>query len=249
MRKTLYGKETNHPEMTHVLNNIGASFYHLEDKENAIKYCERAYAMQKEVFKGANNGDHADIVETLENLSAAYSSKSIVENEFKSLEYAREAYEMQVRLFPNVNHPRTARLLLSMAQSYSNLATQVDGKLDEYQTIAIMKKQEALDMQRMLYNGREHAEIGNTLHSLGKSFEKKRDLDRAISFYTEAYEMRKLLYKNMPHDDLIESLDSLQVVYLRKRNNDESKKFEAMAKKMREEKHNENNEITKLTKS
>ena len=131
------------------------------DIENAKYYCERAYAMQKEVFAGKNNGDHADIIDTLQNLSAIYSSNSSVEDEMKSLEYAREAYEMQVRLFPNVDHPRTVRLLLSMANNYSNLATKVEGKLDEYQTQIILKRKEAHEMQLMLYNGQDLPDWGN----------------------------------------------------------------------------------------
>jgi tetratricopeptide (TPR) repeat protein len=221
--------------MAHVLNNIGSSYAHLGDKVKAIEYCNRAFIMQKKVFANKNNGDHADIVETLENLSAVYSSKSSVENERKSLEYAREAYEMQVRLFPNVNHPRTARLLLSMAQNYFNLANTFRENIDEYQTKAIMKKQEALLMQQVLYIGRNHVDIGNTLQSLGKSFQKKSDLNQALVFYEEAYKMRKSLHKNMPHEDLIESLESLQLIFWLKKDRNKSEEFRVMAKKMRKE--------------
>ena len=129
MRKKLYLEHAEHREMAHVLNNIGAEHNNLKNKMEAIRYGKKALKMQRKLFKQEFGGDHPDLIETLENLSAYYSSS----DEKKSLDYAIEAYDMQTRLFPNVDHPRTARLLLSIAQSYSNLAIEArkSGDTDE----------------------------------------------------------------------------------------------------------------------
>jgi len=265
MRKILYGKKSNHVEMAHVLNNIGASYANMGDKERAINYAEKAYEMQKRIFADKDTADHADVVETLENLSAAYSSKSSLDNEKKSLEFVRKAYEMQTRLFPNIDHPRTARLLLSIAKNYSNLATLIKNKSkeyapskewqseheeklaiahdypitdsphEEYETMAIEKKQEALDMQTMLNNGRNSLDMADTLQSLGISFERKSDFKMALDYYKRAYEMRKSLLKNKPHVNLIETLERLEVVSLRLRNKNEAIQFGEMAIEMKKQ--------------
>ena len=121
MRMKLYGEDSIHPEMAHVLNNIGAECSQQKEDsfiKEAISYCERALAMQTKLNEEFD-GKHSDLIETLVNLSAYYST---ILDEEKSLAYARQAYDMQTHLFPNVDHPRTALLLLSIGKSNANLA-------------------------------------------------------------------------------------------------------------------------------
>ena len=249
MRKSLYGEQADHADMAHVLNNIGASYANLNDKAKAIVYSEKAYQMQKRLFikdiEEEDDGDHPDIIETLENLSAAYSSLNphTKANEEKSLVYASQAYEMQSRLFPNVDHPRTARLLLSMAQSNSNLAIDERENANlskKYETRAVELKLEAYNMQCLLFNGRHHPDVATTLQSLGESFRKKRELNEALDYFMRAYEMRKVLYENKPHKHLLESLRSLDFVYFQMRRENESCKFREMADEMEEQLEEEN---------
>jgi hypothetical protein len=98
-------------------------------------------------------GKHADLIETLKNLSASYSTQL---DEEKSLKYTRQAYNMKTHLFPTVDHPCTARLLLNIAQSYSNLANEAkksgDNELNHFYEIqAIVKKREACEMQQRIF--------------------------------------------------------------------------------------------------
>jgi tetratricopeptide (TPR) repeat protein len=238
MRKELYGEHAEHSEMAHVLNNIGAEYNSLGDKKEAIRYGKKALKMQRKLFNKKLDGDHPDLIETLENLSAYYSSLEAL-GEKESLDYALEAYDMQTRLFPNVDHPRTARLLLSIAQSYSNLAIEAkksgdndNAKNNEEQ--AIVKKQKAYEMQHRMFNGGEHPDLATTLQSLGESFRKKREFTRALGFFERAYDMRKKIYNKRPHQHLIESLRSLHFIHFQLGNEKEAKRFDDLREKMEE---------------
>jgi tetratricopeptide (TPR) repeat protein len=176
------------------------------------------------------------LIETLENLSASYST---ILDEEKSLAYARQAFDIQTHLFPNVDHPRTARLLLSIAQSYSNLAIEArksgdNDKSSNYEEQAIVKKKEAYEMQNRMFNGREHPDLATTLQSLGESFRKRREFSRALDYFERAYDMRKKIYKEMAHQHLIESLRSLNVIHFQLGNEKEAKRFEEMREDMNE---------------
>ena len=247
MRKKLYGEHAEHREMAHVLNNIGAEYNNLKNKVEAIRYGKKALKMQKKIFKQEFDGDHPDLIETLENLSAYYSSS----DEKKSLDYAIEAYDMQTRLFPNVDHPRTARLLLSIAQSYSNLAIEArksgdNDKSSNYEEQAIVKKKEAYEMQNRMYNGGEHPDLATTLESLGESFRKRaigkpdgsskqrEEFTRALHEFERAYAMRKKIYNKRPHRHLVESLRSLHLLHFQLGNEKEAKRFEDLREEMEE---------------
>jgi tetratricopeptide (TPR) repeat protein len=234
----LYGEDAIHPEMAHVLNNIGAECSQQKGDsfiKEAISYCERALAMQTKLY-AKPDGKHPDLIETLENLSASYST---ILDEEKSLAYALQAYDMQTHLFPNVDHPRTARLLLSIAQSYSNLAIEARKRggnelNDTYEIQAIVKKKEACEMQQRIFNGREHSDLAKSLQSLGESFRKRRELSRALDYFERAYDMRKRIYKEKAHQHLIESLRSLHVIHFQLGNEKEAKRFEEMREDMNE---------------
>ena len=234
MRKKIYGKRAIHADMAHVFNNIGAEYNNLKNKVEAIYYAQKAKEMQEKLF----NGDHPDLIETYENLSAYYSNSKALDEEI-SLKYALDAYKMQARLFPNVDHPRTARLLLSIAQSYSNLAIEANKNrknelFDTYGTLAIIKKKEACEMQHRIFNGRGHSDLAKTLQSLGESFRKKREFNQALGYFVRAYDMRNTIYNQRPHQHLIESLNSLYVTNFQLRNEREAKRFESMREEMEE---------------
>jgi len=243
MRKSLYGELADHADMAHVLNNIGATYANLNDKAKAIDYSEKAFEMQKRLFiidNEEDDDDHPDIIETLENLSAAYSSLTprTKANEEKSLAFASQAYEMQSRLFPNVDHPRTARLLLSMAQSNSNLAVDERENANlskKYETRAMELKLDAYNMQCLLYNGRDHPDVATTLQSLGESSRKKRELNEALDYFMRAYEMRKVVYENKPHKHLLETLRSLDIVNFQMRPENDSCTFRETADEMQKQ--------------
>ena len=146
---------------------------------------------------------------------------------------------MQTRLFPNVDHPRTARLLLSIAQSYSNLAIEArkSGDNDEsnnYEEQAIVKKKEAYEMQNRMYNGGEHPDLATTLQSVGESFRKSREFSRALHEFERAYAMRKKIYNKKPHRHLVESLRSLHFLHFQLGNEKEAKRFEDLREEMEE---------------
>jgi tetratricopeptide (TPR) repeat protein len=237
MRKKIYGKRGMHADIAHVLNNIGAEYNNLKNKVEATYYGEKALEMQTKLFEEPD-GDHPDLIETLENLSASYSSSEALDEE-KSLKYALNAYNMQTRLFPNVDHPRTARLLLSIAQSYSNLAIEANKNrknelFDTYGTLAIIKKKEACEMQHRIFNGRGHSDLAKTLQSLGESFRKKREFNQALAYFERAYDMRNKIYNERPHQHLIESLNSLHLIHFQLRNEKEANRFESMREDMEE---------------
>jgi tetratricopeptide (TPR) repeat protein len=177
MRRRLYGEDALHSEIAHVLNNIGAEYSKQKGElsmKEAISYCERALEMQTKLYEKPD-GKHPDLIETLENLSAYYST---VLDEEKSLKYARQAYGMQTHLFPNVDHLGTARLLLRIGKSYANLAVKAKESDDkqlyiDYVGTSINEIFKANEMQRRIFYDRAHPDFAETLQSLGESYKKK----------------------------------------------------------------------------
>ena len=180
MRKKIYGKRAIHADMAHVFNNIGAEYNNLKNKVEAIYYAQKAKVMQEKLF----NDDHPDLIETYENLSASYSNSKALDEEI-SLKYALDAYKMQARLFPNVDHPRTARLLLRIGKSYANLATlqRLSNNKQlyiDYVGTSINEIFKANEMQRRIFYDRAHPDFAETLQSLGESYRKKNELDESL---------------------------------------------------------------------
>ena len=235
----LYGEDAIHPEMAHVLNNIGAECSQQKGDsfiKEAISYCERALVMQTKLYEEFD-GKHSDLIETLVNLSAYYST---ILDEEKSLAYARQAYDMQTHLFSNVDHPRTARLLLSIGKSYANLAIKAKASGNnqlciDYERTSIVEKYKANEMQRRIFNERDHPDYAETLQSLGESFRKKNELDKALEYCTRAYNMRREIYEKRPHEHLIESLRSLHHIYFMLGNKNEADRFDEMIEEMEQE--------------
>ena len=245
MRKILCeDKDGIHTEIAHVLNNIGAEYSEQKGEskqengafiKEAISYCERALAMQTKLYEEFD-GKHPDLIETLENLSAYYSTKL---DEEQSLAYARQAYDMQTHLFPNVDHPRTARLLLSIGESYANLAVKAKASGNnqlciDYERTSTVEKFKANEMQRRIFNDRAHPDFAETLQSLGESYRKKNELDKALEYCTKAYNMRRKIYEKRPHEHLIESLRGLHAVYFMLGNKNEADRFDEMIEEMEE---------------
>jgi len=249
MRRRLYGEYALHSDIAHVLNNIGAEYGKQKGElsmKEAISYCERALEMQTKLYEKPD-GKHTDLIETLENLSAYYSA---ILDEEKSLKYARQAYDMQTHLFPNIDHPRIARLLLRIGKSYGNLAVKAKETNDnqlyiDYCGTSVDEIFKANEMQRRIFSDRAHPDFAETLQSLGESYRKMNELNEAHVYCTRAYDMRRKIYENRPHEHLLESLRSLHAVYLQLRNKNETDRLEKLIEemenklnKLKENKHN-----------
>ena len=107
-------------------------------------------------------------------------------------------------------------------------------KSSNYEELAIVKKEEAYEMQYRMFNGGEHPDLATTLQSLGESFRKRRDFTRALDKFERAYAMRKKIYNKRPHRHLVESLRSLHVTHFQLGNEKEANEFEDLRGKMEE---------------
>jgi tetratricopeptide (TPR) repeat protein len=124
----------------------------------ALEQEEHIYEMQKELFI---DDDHPFLIETLLNLASFYSCRNLKE---KSIGNSKMAIDMHMRLNNDeVDQPGLVRVLLRVAQCYSNINMEQD---------SIELKRRALNIQRVVFNGRAHPEISATLRSLSSSYSK-----------------------------------------------------------------------------
>ena len=135
---------------------------------------EHIYEMQKKLFE---NDDHPFLIETLINLASFYSTRNENENKKKSIKYGQMAIDMHMRKYNRkADHPGLVRLFIHMAQCYSNMNMHLD---------AIEAKRRALDMQRIIFSGRVHPEIGVTLRSLSVSYSKLSEANsNEVNYFT-----------------------------------------------------------------
>ncbi len=169
--------------MAHVLNNIGAENSQPKGDlfiQEAISYCGRE--LQQCKLPDVKHPDLEGDRDTREFISVLFDQKSLV--------YARQAYDVQMHLFPTVHHPRTTRLLLSIDQSYSNFDDRAKKQGDVIPSLMnLMRYKLQLKRKKPVICNSEYSMVESIRtwqrlgQSLGESLRERLEFRRALYYF------------------------------------------------------------------
>ncbi|XP_019643823.1 PREDICTED: uncharacterized protein LOC109484915 [Branchiostoma belcheri] len=198
MRRSIHGKNTEHPDIAWSLNNLGNAWSDLGDYRKAVSYYEQALEMMRSIY-GEGNA-HPDIASSLNNLGAAW--KNLGDHR-KAVSYHEQALEMRRSIYGEGNaHSDIASSLGNLGVAWKNLG--------DYRK-AVSYHEQALEMMRSIYGeGNAHPDIAASLNNFANTWSDLGDYRKAVSYHEQALEMMRSIYgEGNAHHDIAKSLNNL----------------------------------------
>lgn len=193
--KELYGDQTDHPEISDCLMNLGAVYQDLGDLDRAINYYQLSLSMKKCIYEMA---PHPTVAALLVNLGAAYRKKGETR---RAIESFKEG--LKIRGQPRLTK---AQLLNNLGNAHADLE-EMDQAIDCFNS--------SLEIKRGIYQDRPHRDIANSLTNLGRLYCDSNQLPKAFSHLISALSIYRELYHEISHPDAANTLTLLAEVYLK----------------------------------
>ena len=156
----------DHPDIAGSYNNIGNAYYGLCKYEKAIEYHESTGDGTAALSERRPSGDCGELQQHRERLLWSRRIR-------KGYRIPRKALAMQLRLYPNADHPE-------IAVSYNNIGSAYYG-LGEYEK-AIAYHEKALAMELRLYPNADHPDIAKSYNNIGNAYHGLGKYEKAIEY-------------------------------------------------------------------
>ena len=190
MYKRLYEKQ-NSPEIAHTLITRGWILEELASYQEALDDFNEALTIYKA------KGDGREVIIALNSIGWVYTRLSNYQEAKNSF---KEALEIGEKIYPDQDHPNTARALDGLGRSLVCL-----GKSKE----ALEYTKPALAMYQRLYQEQDHPQVARSFNSVGWCYGELGKYEHELSYYEKSLEMRKRLYKDNDHLGIARSLHNI----------------------------------------
>ncbi|XP_019619476.1 PREDICTED: uncharacterized protein LOC109466244 [Branchiostoma belcheri] len=199
MYRGIYGQSAAHPDISTLLNNLGAVWHYLGDYKKAASYHEQALQMGTIIY--GENADHLCIATSLNDLGMDW---HYLGDSRKAITYHKRALLMRRNIYGhNKEHS-------DIAMSLNNLGM-VLHDLGDYRK-AISYHEQALKMYRSIY-GTPHPNIASSLNNLGSSWNRVGHYRKSKSYHKQALQMyRNIFGQSTVHPNIAMSLNNLASV-------------------------------------
>ena len=203
MYEQVYHETPNHPDIAHILNNLGAAWQALGEARKAVSYYQRALAIYQQVYQETPN--HPDIAGTLKNLGKAWRALGDGRQAVSYYQRALAIYQQVYQETPN--RPEIAAILMSLGTAWGTLG-------DAHQAISFLER--ALAMYEQVYQETpNHLDIANTLNNLGNAWQALGKARQSVSYYERALAIYEQVYQETPnHPDIAGTLSNLGNAWL-----------------------------------
>ncbi|XP_078689555.1 uncharacterized protein LOC144920943 [Branchiostoma floridae x Branchiostoma belcheri] len=193
-----YGENTEHVDISNLLNNLGVAWGKLGDHRKAFRYHEQSLQMEQSIYGEGN--ENSDIADSLCNLGNAWSDLGDYE---KAVSY----YEQSLQMRRSIYGEGTAHA--DVAASINNLGGAWSDFGDHRKAVSYFEQ--ALQMERSIYGeGIAHGDIAASLNNLGKVWSNLGDHRKAVSYYEQSLRMKRSIYgESTVHPDIATSLNNL----------------------------------------
>ncbi|XP_078585414.1 uncharacterized protein LOC144867384 [Branchiostoma floridae x Branchiostoma japonicum] len=200
MRRSIYGQDTEHPDIADSLNNLGTAWRNLGDHKMAISYYEQSLQMRRSIY--GEDTAHPYIADSLNNLSNTWSNLG---DHRKAISYYEQSLQMRRSVYgEDTAHPDIANALNNLGAAWRSLG---DHKK------AISFYEQSLQMMRSIYGEyTAHPDIADSLNILGSTWSNLGDHKKAISYYEQSLQMMRSIYgEGSSHPDIASLLRNLSV--------------------------------------
>jgi CHAT domain-containing protein/tetratricopeptide (TPR) repeat protein len=218
MCERLY-KEQDHRFLAQSLTNMGSVLEALGQEDRALRFYERALAVQERLCK---DRDDPHLAFTLTSLGSVL---RVLGRADKGLPFSERALKMSERLYRGRDHPVLAGSLDEMGCALRAL-----GQAEK----ALPYHERALQIDERLYKDQDHPDLARSLLHLGHAFRDLEQPDKALPFAERGLQMRERLYKDMDHPQLAQSIIQVGAVLFELRQTDKALPYFERALKMRQ---------------
>eukprot|EP00058_Branchiostoma_floridae_P003945 XP_002589433.1 hypothetical protein BRAFLDRAFT_80170 [Branchiostoma floridae] len=197
------GKNTDHPDISRLLYNLGDTCHNLGDNSKAVTYYEQSLEMNQSIY--GKNTTHTDIADSLHGLGNAWMRLG---DHRKAMEY----FEQSLTMKHSIHGKHTARSDISA--SYNGLGCAC-GELGDLRK-AISYHEKSLQMRQSIYGeGTEHPEIVESLSNLGIVWNSLGDHRKAVRYHEQSLQMMQSIHgENTAHPDIVPPLSNLGLDWL-----------------------------------
>jgi tetratricopeptide (TPR) repeat protein len=208
LRRTIFGKDNDHPDISKALGEVGNTYNSLKEYNKAVEYQMEDLDMCKRIYNG---GKHKELVRALNNIGCTYDK---LKNYSLALEIKLQSLEMCRSLHADDNSD-LAMLLNNVGSAY--------GKLDNHEK-ALEFKMESLEMYKKLYKD-DHPDLALAFNNVGTTYRLLGFFKKALEFQLQALKMRQKLFGNDRHPDIAKSLKSVSLTYQDLKDFEKSEEF------------------------
>eukprot|EP00058_Branchiostoma_floridae_P010067 XP_002595555.1 hypothetical protein BRAFLDRAFT_64624 [Branchiostoma floridae] len=209
MKRSLYGKDTAHPDIAASLKKLGDACNNLGDHRKAVSYHEQALQMEWSIY--GEGTAHPDIASSLNNLGNTWGDLG---DHRKAVSYYEQSLQMNRSIYgEGTAHPDIASSLNNLGNTWATLAITERRAWSDFgdHRKAVSYHEQSLQMKRDIYGeNTAHPEIVKSLNNLGNAWSDLGYHRKAVSYYEQSLQMRRSIYgEGTAHPDIAGSLNNL----------------------------------------